>query len=207
MSQVWYAKRKSHNYFIAIDLLRVDPSSKRRIKPNNPIIKWEMQLLSCGLLQIEFYQCYVNADDFPGQMTEMSQRKKLKLHATNYSISANVTCITKMKNFQPSRQTRNVSWICVLKHKKNMSAVSCNYSPYVKQARNLSANFNRKSISRNTTHRQPLNLFFLADFCHKIKNLKILAARPWYYTNLSQPVVINTFPTPGLTWLKSHLHR
>jgi len=77
-----------------------------------------MQLLSCGLLQIEFYQCYVNADDFPGQMTEMSQRKKLKLHATNYSISANVTCITKMKNFQPSRQTRNVSWICVLKHKK-----------------------------------------------------------------------------------------
>jgi len=34
-----------------------------------------------------------------------------------------------------------------------------NFTPQVKQARNQSQIFNRKSISRNTTHRQSLHLF------------------------------------------------
>jgi len=37
-----------------------------------------------------------------------------------------------------------------------VNPASSNFTPQVKQARNLSQIFNRKSISRNTTHRQSL---------------------------------------------------
>ena len=54
-----------------------------------------------------------------------------------------------------------------------MNPVSSNFNPQVKQARNLSQTFYRKSISRNTTHRQSIHLIQSESRCrgcaYKIK--------------------------------------
>jgi len=41
---------------------------------------------------------------------------------------------------------------------KDLMTNSCNFTPQVKEARNQSQIFNRKSISRNTTRRQSYHL-------------------------------------------------
>jgi len=76
--------------------------------------------------------------------------------------------------------------------------ISSNFTPQVKEARNQSQIFNRKSISRSTTHRQSYNLIQIDDFIAKKGNAP-------YSKALLQPLQWKDIPTNYKALLLSKL--